>query len=168
MFSKLMERSKYYPRSQKRWQTNNKNYWPVSLLPICSNFFEKNIFHSLCKYLKDYKLLTCNQSGFCHSDSCMHQLLSMTHAVYKLFGANPSLEIRGAFRTKAFYRVWNYNFSEWSVIEMIPSWSRCFPKAWILAHLSPMITKMTRHKDCAVIQNYLRTTLDFSQQSLAL
>ena len=66
-----------------------KNYQPVSLLPICSKIFEKVIFNSLFKYLDDDNLLTSNQSGFRLGDSCVHQLLSITHRIYKAFDANP-------------------------------------------------------------------------------
>ena len=86
-----------------------KNYRPVSLLPICCKIFEKIIFNSLFKYLEDNKLLNCNQSGFRSCDSCVHQLLSITHEIYKSFDANPSLELRGVFLdiSKAFDRVWH-------------------------------------------------------------
>ena len=85
------------------------NYRPVSLLPICSKIFEKIIFNSLFEYLEDNKLLNCNQSGFRSGDSCVHQLLSITHEIYKTFDANPSLEVRGVFLdiSKAFDRVWH-------------------------------------------------------------
>ena len=85
------------------------NYRPVSLLPICSKIFEKIIFNSLFEYLEDNKLLNCNQSGFRSGDSCVHQLLSITHEIYKSFDANPSLEVRGVFLdiSKAFDRVWH-------------------------------------------------------------
>ena len=84
------------------------NYRPVSLLPICSKIFEKIIFFSLFKFLKDNKFLNCNQSGFRCGDSCVHQLLSVTHEIYKSFDANPSLEVRGVILdiSKAFNRVW--------------------------------------------------------------
>ena len=85
------------------------NYRPVSLLPICSKIFEKIIFNSLFEYLEDNKLLNCNQLGFRSGDSCVHQLLSITHEIYKSFDANPSLEVRGVFLdiSKAFDRVWH-------------------------------------------------------------
>ena len=67
-----------------------KNYRPVSLLPICSKIFEKVIFNLLFKYLDDNNLLTRNQSGFRPGHSCVHQLLSITHKIYKSFDANPS------------------------------------------------------------------------------
>ena len=83
-----------------------KNCRPVSLLPICYKIFEKIIFNSLFKYLEDNKLLTCNQSGFRPSNSCLHQLLSITHKVYNLFDPNPSFEVTGVIldTSKAFER----------------------------------------------------------------
>ena len=86
-----------------------KNYRPVSLLPVCSKIFEKVIFNSLFKYLEDNNLLNGNQSGFPPGDSCVHQLLSITHEIYKAFDANPSLEVRGVFLdlSKAFDKVWH-------------------------------------------------------------
>ena len=36
-----------------------------------------------------------NQSGFCPGDSCVYQLLSVTHKIYKAFDANELLEVRG-------------------------------------------------------------------------
>ena len=85
------------------------NYRPVSLLPICSKIFEKIIFKSLFEYLEDNILLNCNQSGISSGDSCVHQLLSITHEIYKSFDANPSLEVRGVFLDicKAFDLVWH-------------------------------------------------------------
>ena len=79
------------------------------LLPICSKIFEKNIFNSLSEYLEDNKLLNCNQSGFRSGDSCVHQLLSIIHEIYKSFDANRSVEARGVFLdiSKASDRVWH-------------------------------------------------------------
>ena len=86
-----------------------KNYRPVSLLPICSKSFEKLIFNSLFKYLDDNNLLTKNQSDFWPGDSCVHQLLSITHEIYKVFDVNPSLHVRRVFLdlSKAFDRIWH-------------------------------------------------------------
>ena len=35
--------------------------------------------------------------GFRSGDLCVHQLLSITHEIYKSFDANPSLEVREVF-----------------------------------------------------------------------
>ena len=86
-----------------------KNYRPVPLLPICFIIFEKVIYNWLFKYLDDNNLLTSNQSGFWRGDSCVDELLSTTHEIYKVLDANPSLDVRGIFLdlTKAFDRVWH-------------------------------------------------------------
>ena len=78
-------------------------------MPICSKIFEKVIFNSFFKYLDDNNLLNSNQSGFWPGNSCVHQLLSITHGIYKAFDANPSLDVRGVFLglSKAFDRVWH-------------------------------------------------------------
>ena len=55
------------------------------------------------------KLLNPNQSGFMPCNSCIHQLISITHEMYASFDANPSLDVRGVFLdiSKAFDRVWH-------------------------------------------------------------
>ena len=42
-------------------------------------------------------LLDPNQSGFTPGDSCIHQLISITHEIYASFDSNLSLEVRGVF-----------------------------------------------------------------------
>ena len=85
------------------------NYRPVVFLPICGELFEKIIFNSLFFYLNNNNLLNSNLCGFRPGDSCVHQLVSMTHDIYKAFDANPSLEVRGVFLdlSKAFDKVWH-------------------------------------------------------------
>ena len=85
------------------------NYRPVSLLPICSKIFEKIIFNSIFNFMIQNNLLNSCQSGFRPNDSCINQLKSITHNIYRAFNANPSLEVRGAFLdlSKAFDKVWD-------------------------------------------------------------
>ena len=73
------------------------SYQSVSLLPIYSKRFEKIIFDTIFQHLLVNKLLNPNQSGFIPGDSCIHQLISVTHEIYASFDANPSLEVRGVF-----------------------------------------------------------------------
>ena len=49
-----------------------------------------------------------NQFGFDAGDSCVHQLLLLTHEIYKTFDANPSSEMSEVFLDlrKAFDIVW--------------------------------------------------------------
>ena len=83
-----------------------KNYRPVSLLPICGKIFKRLIFNEMFKFFFDNKLITTNQFGFKPSDSCINQLLSITHEIYKSF--DDGLEVRSVFLdiSKAFDKVW--------------------------------------------------------------
>ena len=52
-------------------------------------------------------LISQNQSGFKPSDSCINQLLAITHEIYKFFDA--CLDVRAVFLdiSKAFDKVWH-------------------------------------------------------------
>ena len=54
-------------------------------------------------------LLNPNQSGFRTFDSCINQLLAITHEIFKAFDCNPPLEVRSVFLdiSKAFDKVWH-------------------------------------------------------------
>ena len=67
---------------------NIKNYQPVSLLPICGKIFERLI-------------------GFQPGDSCINQLLSITHEIFTSF--DNGLGVRSVFLdiSKAFGKVWH-------------------------------------------------------------
>ena len=55
------------------------------------------------------KLLNNCQSGFRPIDSCINQLISVTHNIYRAFDASPSLEVLGVLLdlSKAFDKVWH-------------------------------------------------------------
>ena len=59
-----------------------KNYRPISLLPIFGKIFERIIYNNIFEYLTTNKLISDNQSGFKPGDSCVNQLLSITHEIY--------------------------------------------------------------------------------------
>ena len=82
-----------------------KNYRPVSLLPICGKIFERLIFNEMFRFLIENNLISSNQSGFKPGDSCINQLLSITHEIYKSF--DDGFEVRGVFLdiSKAFDKV---------------------------------------------------------------
>ena len=71
--------------------------------------FEKVIYNNLFTYLKSNHLLSDNQSGFRSGDSCISQLISITHDIYKVFDGAPSLDTRGVFLdiSKAFDKIWH-------------------------------------------------------------
>ena len=72
-------------------------------------FIEKCIYNTLYSYLESNDILSKSQSGFRKGDSCISQLLAITHEIYSNFDAYPSLETRGVFLdiSKAFDRVWH-------------------------------------------------------------
>ena len=59
------------------------------------------------RFLIENNLISSNQSGFKPGDSCINQLLSITHEIYKSF--DDGFEVRGVFLdiSKAFDKVWH-------------------------------------------------------------
>ena len=84
-----------------------KNYRPVSLLPICGKIFERLIYDGMFGFFLDKGLISANQSGFKPGHSCINQLLSITHNIYKSF--DDGYEVRSVFLdiSKAFDKVWH-------------------------------------------------------------
>ena len=84
-----------------------KNYRPVSLLPICGKVFERLIYDEMFEFFNENELISPNQSGFKPGDSCIYQLLSITHEIFTSF--DNGLETRGIFLdiSKAFDKVWH-------------------------------------------------------------
>ena len=85
------------------------NYRPVSLLPVFGKIFEKCLYDTIYSYFETNNLFSSCQSGFRKGDSCVSQLLSITHDIFKGFDANPPIDTRGIFldMSKAFDRVWH-------------------------------------------------------------
>ena len=71
--------------------------------------FQKVLFDFLYDCFIQNQLLTPCQSGFIKGDSCVNQLLSITHDIHKNMDANPSIETIGVFldMSKAFDKVWH-------------------------------------------------------------
>ena len=65
----------------------------ISLLPICSKIFDRLIYNEMFTFFTE--------------DSCVNQLLAITHEIYKSF--DEGLEVRGVFldTPKAFDKVWH-------------------------------------------------------------
>ena len=86
---------------------NRQTYRPVSLLPICDKIFERLIYNSLFEIFIANELISSSQSGFKPGDSCINQLLFVTHEIYKSF--DNGYEVRGVFLdiSKAFDKVWH-------------------------------------------------------------
>ena len=72
-----------------------KNYTLVSLLPIRAKIFERIIYNRIFEYLIENSLITENQSEFKPGDSCVNQLLSRAHYIYK--SPDYGFEVKGVF-----------------------------------------------------------------------
>ena len=97
------------PIHKKESKNLKGNYRAISLLPILSKIFEKIIFDCLYLYFTKYNLLVTCRSGFIKGDSCINQLLEITHTIHKNPGTNPSIDTRCVFldMSKAFDKVWH-------------------------------------------------------------
>ena len=84
-----------------------KNYCPVFLLSIYEKIFERVIYNNIFEYFIENDLTSQNQSGFKPGNSCINQLISITHEIYLSFGKK--FELRGVFLyiSKAFDKVWH-------------------------------------------------------------
>ena len=53
-------------------------------------------------------MFTKSQSGFLPGESCISQLLSISHKIHKSFDCNPPLDVIGTFLdiSKAFDKIW--------------------------------------------------------------
>ena len=105
----IWKRSNIIPVHIKNDKQLVNNYRPISLLPIFGKIFEKIIFNKIYSFLLEEKLLNPNQSGFRPPDSCINQLLAITHEIFEAFDCKPSLEVRSVFLDifKAFDKVWH-------------------------------------------------------------
>ena len=103
----IWKKSNIMPVHKKNDKQLVENYRPISPLPIFAKIFEKNIFNRIYNFLLEEDLLNPNQSGFRPSDSCINQLLAITHEIFETFHCNPPLEVRSVFLdiSKAFGKV---------------------------------------------------------------
>ena len=109
VFPNLWKKANITPIHKKGDKNDVKNYRPISVLPLCGKLFEKLIYDALYSYFENNNIFDINQSGFRKGDSCVNQLISITHDIFKALDSNPSLEVRGVFLdiSKAFDRVWH-------------------------------------------------------------
>ena len=108
-FPDIWKRSNIIPVHKNNDKQLVENYRPISLLSIFRNIFQKIIFNKIYHFLLQERLLNPNQSGFRPSDSCINQLLAITHEIFEAFDCNPTLEVRSVFLdiSKAFDKVWH-------------------------------------------------------------
>ena len=108
-FPAIWKKGNVIPVHKKGDKQILSNYRPISLLPIFSKIFERIIFDTIFKFIDQNDFFNPNQSGFRPGDSCIHQLISITHDIHKSYDTNPSQEVRALFLdiSKAFERVWH-------------------------------------------------------------
>ena len=85
------------PVHKKRDRQVLKNYRPVSLLPICGRIFERLIYNNLFEHFIDNDLISPNQSGFKPGNSCIKQVISITHEICQSSVRGVFLDISKAF-----------------------------------------------------------------------
>ena len=59
-----------------------ENCRPICLFTICSKVLERLLYYSMVEF---FTLISPNQPGFKTGDSCINQLISITHVKYKSF-----------------------------------------------------------------------------------
>ena len=59
--------------TQKTHKQTLKNYYRVSLLPICSKISERLLYNEMFGFFLNKGLISANQSGFKPGDSCFNQ-----------------------------------------------------------------------------------------------
>ena len=82
-----------------------ESYCPISLLPVCGKILERLIYNKMFEFFTENELISQNQSGFKPGDSCISQLLCITHDIYQ--SLDDGLETRAVFldMSKAFDKV---------------------------------------------------------------
>ena len=79
-----------------KWNVKNYNY---------NKIFERLIYNEMYSFFIENDLISSNQPGFKQGDSCINQLLSITHDIYQ--SLDQGYEVRGVFSNipKAFDKV---------------------------------------------------------------
>ena len=71
------------PAHKKNDKQRLNNYRPISSLPIRRKIFEQLIFNKMFGFFIENDPISQHQSGFKPGDSCINQLLSITHEIYQ-------------------------------------------------------------------------------------
>ena len=91
-----MEKRKCCPIHKNSDKHYIKNYCPV-FFKICGKIVERLTFNEMFNYFSVNKLIPKSQSGFQPGDSCINQLLSITHEIFTSF--DNELQVRSALLT---------------------------------------------------------------------
>ena len=107
IFPSAWKKGNIVPVHKKNDKQRLNNYRPISLPPICSKIFERLIFNEMFGFFIENNLISQHQSGFKPGDSCINQLLSISHKIYQSF--DKGFDVRCLFLdiSKAFDKVWH-------------------------------------------------------------
>ena len=72
-----------------------KNYRPISLLPLTGKIFEMLLNNQMFEFFIRNDLVFQNQSSFKPGNSCINQLLAITHEICNSFDV--CLDVRAVF-----------------------------------------------------------------------
>ena len=121
------------PVHRKGNKQSLKNYRPVSLLPICSKTFKRLTYTEMFNFFTENNLIFPDQPEFRPGDSCVNQLLVITHGICKSF--DERFEVKGLFLdiSKAFDEVWleglflklNQNGISWNLLKLLCNFFSC-------------------------------------------
>ena len=78
-----MDKANIVPIHKKGDKQTLENYRPVSLLPICGKILERLMFNEMFNFFIENKRISRNHSGIKLGDSCINQLVSITHEMYE-------------------------------------------------------------------------------------
>ena len=92
------------PAHKKGDKQNLKNYCPIPLLPVAGKIYERILYNNIYEFFTENNLRSPNQSDFKPGDSCINQLLSITHEIYNCF--DDGLDVQGIF-LEAFDKLWH-------------------------------------------------------------
>ena len=79
-----------------------KNYRPVLFLPIFGKILEKLNFEQMFPFFIENKLIAANQLDLNPEDSCINQLIAITHEIYQSF--DQGYEVSGVFLNISYYK----------------------------------------------------------------
>ena len=107
VFPSEWKKANIVPIYKKRGQTNRRKLPSNVVVTYCGKIFERLMFNKIFNFFIENKLISSNQSGFKPGDSCINELLSITHEIYE--SLDVGLEVRGIFLdiSKAFDKVWH-------------------------------------------------------------
>ena len=81
-FPQDWKKANIVPGHKKNDKQLVKNYRLISLLSICGKNFERILYNFLFNFLNQNHFIFSVQCGFNPGDSCINQLLSITHEIY--------------------------------------------------------------------------------------